>query len=389
MSEILPGALTGAEIHYQIRNGEGAEGLAAVHQTLMELCKTINERASRVYALSRQIEETWQGKAGIAAAGSARSFADTAAHNVSDLLTATQAVDDQINAFGVVFNKVVPVDEQAPIPTKMEMLLISQEHNFLQKLEKWRAASQNNIDAFAEYHAISMDNGRVMPTGFQLTYTRGGDVNLEKPDSSGAGGDAKSPAELPHSRSGSLSSGDSNSSAAPTSNSNTGAGRGTSVSNGLPETTSHAALDETHAASNVSNSAFPMDSRLPWSSGNTDGVGGGSGGASGGSGFGVGSGGTPIPEQGAARNPGRTVGIGGPISEALSGSKGNLTGAAASKPGASGMPLGGAPGSAGKDEDREHQRAPFLQEADPDDIFLGGLEITTAPVIGETRRTNS
>jgi len=50
------------------------------------------------------------------------------------------------------------------------------------------------------------------------------------------------------------------------------------------------------------------------------------------------------------------------------------------------MPLSGAPGASSKDEDREHQRAPFLQEADPDDIFLGGLEITTAPVIGETRK---
>ncbi len=51
--------------------------------------------------------------------------------------------------------------------------------------------------------------------------------------------------------------------------------------------------------------------------------------------------------------------------------------------------MGAAPmgaGGAGKgqgDDETEHQRASYLQENDPDEVFLGDLGKTAPPVIGE------
>jgi len=53
--------------------------------------------------------------------------------------------------------------------------------------------------------------------------------------------------------------------------------------------------------------------------------------------------------------------------------------------GVAGNPMMGGPPAA-KDpngEDREHRRAPFLQEFDPESVFIGDLPMTTRPVLGE------
>ncbi|WP_158881430.1 hypothetical protein [Amycolatopsis anabasis] len=60
-------------------------------------------------------------------------------------------------------------------------------------------------------------------------------------------------------------------------------------------------------------------------------------------------------------------------------------GAAAGAKGAAGMPAGAAgAGGKGKEEDKEHKRAGFLQENDPNEFFgTEGLDRTTPPVIGQ------
>ncbi|WP_235999084.1 hypothetical protein [Qaidamihabitans albus] len=59
-------------------------------------------------------------------------------------------------------------------------------------------------------------------------------------------------------------------------------------------------------------------------------------------------------------------------------------GAAGGARGAGGMaPMGAGAGKGKGSDDDEHQRASYLQENDPDEVFIGKLDRTTPPVIGE------
>jgi hypothetical protein len=102
------------------------------------------------------------------------------------------------------------------------------------------------------------------------------------------------------------------------------------------------------------------------------------GGAGGGSGGGGARGGGP-GAGGPGRGPGGATGLGpGASAEAAGGGRG----AAGARGGAgmAGMPMGAGRGRG--DEDTEHERPAYLQEADPESLF-GTDEVTAPPVIGE------
>ncbi|NIH85389.1 hypothetical protein [Amycolatopsis granulosa] len=112
------------------------------------------------------------------------------------------------------------------------------------------------------------------------------------------------------------------------------------------------------------------------------GGGGGGGRAAGGAGGRLGG------AAGAERAPGRRAGIGEPGARAAAESAGSGRAGAAGKAGTSGAPGVGPAGGKKKDEDKDHERAAYLLEDDPDSIF--GLDGATdengnrisPPVIG-------
>ncbi|MEY7972728.1 hypothetical protein AB8O38_12085 [Saccharomonospora xinjiangensis] len=69
---------------------------------------------------------------------------------------------------------------------------------------------------------------------------------------------------------------------------------------------------------------------------------------------------------------------GTPLGGASAGSSGG-----AGTRGAGMAPMGAAGGRGQGDEDKEHQRASYLQENDPDEAFIGDLGKTAPPVIGQ------
>ncbi|MEU6642198.1 hypothetical protein ABZ863_06565 [Saccharomonospora sp. NPDC046836] len=115
---------------------------------------------------------------------------------------------------------------------------------------------------------------------------------------------------------------------------------------------------------------------------------GGSGGAGAGRGVaagGIGAGGGTASE-GAARalaaGKGTGTGLPGGAAAAAAESAAKNTTAGARGAGMGGIGPAGA-GRAKGDEDQEHQRAAYLQENDPDEVFIGDLGKTAPPVIGE------
>ncbi|NIH82390.1 hypothetical protein [Amycolatopsis viridis] len=115
---------------------------------------------------------------------------------------------------------------------------------------------------------------------------------------------------------------------------------------------------------------------------------GGGGGGGGGRAPGGGAGGRLGGAAGAERVPGRRAGIGEPGARAAAESAGSGRTGAAGKAGTSGAPGMGPAGGKKQDEDKDHERAAYLLEDDPDSIFgLDGAtdeygNRITPPVIG-------
>lgn len=118
-------------------------------------------------------------------------------------------------------------------------------------------------------------------------------------------------------------------------------------------------------------------------SGGSGGVGSGSG-AGGRAGEAIGRGGGAAAENARGLAAGKGTGAGMSSGAAAAESAAARGGASAAARGAGGMPMGAAGGGRGKgSEDDEHQRASYLQENDPDAVFIGDLGKTTPPVIGQ------
>nr|WP_245788919.1 PPE domain-containing protein [Amycolatopsis marina] len=118
-------------------------------------------------------------------------------------------------------------------------------------------------------------------------------------------------------------------------------------------------------------------------SGGTGGGGGGAGAGAGRAGEAVGRGGGAAAENARGLAAGKGTGAGMPGGVAAGESAAARGGASAAR-GAGGMPMGAAGAGRGKgSEDDEHQRAAYLQENDPDAVFIGDLGKTTPPVIGQ------
>ncbi|MBK1785726.1 hypothetical protein [Prauserella cavernicola] len=113
------------------------------------------------------------------------------------------------------------------------------------------------------------------------------------------------------------------------------------------------------------------------------GSGSGAGGAGRGSVGGVGSGGSAGDAAARALGAGKGTGAampGGAASAAESAAAKGASGTRGAGMGAMG-PAGA--GRANREEDEEHQRPEYLQENDPDEVFIGDLGKTSPPVIGE------
>ncbi|WP_216215574.1 hypothetical protein [Amycolatopsis aidingensis] len=100
-------------------------------------------------------------------------------------------------------------------------------------------------------------------------------------------------------------------------------------------------------------------------------------------------GGMPAPRggsQGTPAGPGRGTGAGEPGARSANEfARGGSSQGGAGARGA-GAPMGAAGGRGNKDEDKDHKRAEYLQEDDPNEYFgTDGVGKTVPPVIGETR----
>ncbi|RZQ64248.1 PPE domain-containing protein [Amycolatopsis suaedae] len=406
------GPLTASQIYEQVTGGPGPAKLIDAQTACAQLQMRLHDRSKQVQDLGGTIAEGWQGNAGAAAAGAATPLATAAQHDADLLVTADRAIADQTNAFEVVKSKVVPVPPNPPPITSEDVkagLLIPDMSGYFQKLGQWNAQSQANVDAFAAYHGASTSNGQTMPTVYAPLVDPGGSISMaEKPGGTDGfkGGSSEPP---PGGPGGGVHSGPS---APPPS---VPGGSGPQPHSGPPPASGpvpNGVSDNTRAASNIPGTDQPGNQQQvrptppgtpnlpnnPNYPGMVPGPPGYRGpGAPGGlrpGGFGPGTGGPGGLASGRVGGPGavpggpgvggRMTGVGGP--EGVAGRPGAAgAGGAGGRSGA--MPMGGAPmaGRGEKEEDKEHQRAPYVKGEDPDELFGGDIVKPVPPTIGESK----
>jgi hypothetical protein len=389
MSQIPETPMSSSEIYQKIHSGIGTSSLEESSEAALVLVERTMDRLSKTALLKEKIADFWRGKAASTATERFSQFIDTAYTDASQTVSASNAIKNQVDAFAKVYSRVVFVDQQRPEINYDDINdLIINGRSFDQKLRDWQTKNYNNIQAFADYHTASVDNANSLPTEFQS-------LSVEE--------NPAAPVSVPHESSSAGRGPTSVSIAGYPANKN---GSPSPVISGQQESVlamDHSTVDTTHTAGAASSVVGPTN---PWGNSASDaavwaasgehpsgvnpflldGGGGGSHGGVAGGGSGGAANGEPLL-GGKTNAPGRSTGIGAPGVSSSSFKEG-LAASPPAKPGGSGIPLGGVPGASSKEEDSEHQRAPFLQEADPDDLFLGGLERTTAPVIGETRQSH-
>ncbi|AXB46575.1 hypothetical protein [Amycolatopsis albispora] len=175
------GSLTASQIYEQINGGLGTGYLEAAQNAVNVLRTNLMLSAQMVGELAAQIQDGWTGEAGNTAANAAAPLAKASIQDADLLSDADQAVANQGSAFGTVKNSVVPVPPNKPELTSadvVEAITTGNWNTYNHKLGEWQAKTQQNIDAFAGYHATSMDNGDTMPNSFTPLVDPGAPISL-------------------------------------------------------------------------------------------------------------------------------------------------------------------------------------------------------------------
>ncbi|AXB46703.1 PPE domain-containing protein [Amycolatopsis albispora] len=428
----MNGPLNASQIYEQINGGPGTNWLVAAQESSVSLTSNLSERAQQIANLASKIQAGWTGEAGNNAANAALPLAKASLEDASLLAKAGSALEDQTSAFGTVKNSVVPVPPNKPELTSadvFEAITTGNWNSYNDKVGDWQAKSQQNIDAFAGYHATSMGNGDTMPSSFTPLVDPGASVSLAE-----AGGEKNAPpgGGQPNGPTGGVGGGQPHPIGG--GQPNTGQPNGSQPNAGQPNVPAQGTPPAPNPTDNTKAAAYnppttpkmpPTTPYLPPSGptnpgvptpvgafntnfgpgangqpGGTGRVGGGTGRIGPGGQPGVGTGGQPgkpgapgpvaggpgrpaVP--GNPAGPGRMVGGGMPVEGVAA--RGGAAGATG-RPGApGGAPMGGAaPGANRGEEDKEHQRPDYLLGPDPDVLFGGDREKPVPPVIGETRK---
>ncbi|MGC7093815.1 hypothetical protein ACPZ19_04030 [Amycolatopsis lurida] len=404
----MNGPLNAAQIYEQVNGGSGTGRLLDAQEGAINLTATLSERAQQIANLASKIQAGWTGEAGANAANAALPVAKASLEDAALLAEAGSALENQSSSFGTVKNTVVPVPATKPEMTSADVVAAVTTGNwdgYNNKVGEWQAKSQQNIDAFAGYHASSMGNGDTMPSSFAPLVDPGASISLAGETAAPGGGQPNGPTGgigggPPNTVGGSQSHAPGQSAPPPS-----GVGPSSVPNQQTPsDSTKAAAYNPPPVAPTPTPPATPNTTPYaPYSGGNNNapfiggavktgpgiGPGGqpgntggrpGLSGPIGGTGRVIGgpgnvAGGPGNPTGGPGNSPGRTVG--GP---------GGISGAAGvnGRPGGS-TPIGGAaPGANRGEEDKEHQRPEYLLGPDPDELFGGDREKPVPPVIGET-----
>ncbi|UJW33707.1 hypothetical protein L3Q67_08050 [Saccharothrix sp. AJ9571] len=412
--------LNAAQIYEQINGGPGTTWLVAAQESASNLTSNLSERAQQIANLAQKIQAGWTGEAGANAANAALPLAKASIADAELLAEAGTALESQTSAFGTVQHRVVPVPPTKPELTSADVFDAVTTGNwdgYNNKVGEWQAKSQQNIDAFAGYHATSMGNGDTMPSSFTPLVDPGAPIGLAEHTATPTGGAPGG--SQPNTTAGNVPGGSHPGNVspipqqqqAPQQKQQQPAPAGQS-----PSPVGQSPTDGTKAAAynppvapkappsgGTPNPYSPPPGSNPWSPP---------------PGFPANPGGRPgtgVPNSGGLYNGGRPGSLGGPGgTPGTPGTPGNPPGRSVGGVPTGGAPTGGAPvrggtgpaGMAGKpggpggvpfgpagaggaqrgEEDKEHRRPDYLFGPDPDKLFGGDTEKPTPPVIGETRK---
>lgn len=419
------------QIYRNFREGRGTFEMQEVTAELKKLQETYGDRATTIAALQGAMEQGWTGEGGAAARNGAGPLVPALFDSATAMDATTGSLGGQADAWHAAANKVEPVpplpEQPNPFTTGLEIVTGSTNeiHSYEAALEqRWHAVS-TNLDAMASYENETGGNS-TFPRTYGVMAQGGADVTVEtsKPDAisgdvtnpsgvTGASGVTPSvpgvanvpvasnapavgngpvPGGTPVSNPGGLPGGTPSppggTPGVPSAPGPAGAAS-TARPTGTPATTGPGGLAAT---------AVPPNGRASTGTGRTGGV---PRTTSGGPRTGQGVGGRPpggatpgreglpggrVPAEGGARGGALGAGRGTgavPPGGAAAAESAAARGGATTARGTGMMPVGAGAGRGKGDEDEEHQRKSYLQENDPDELFVGDLGHTAPPVIGE------
>ncbi|WP_110337632.1 hypothetical protein [Prauserella flavalba] len=434
------GGLSGEQVFDNFKQGEGTSSLQLIATELLKLQKTYGKRAEAIEGIQRSMESAWSGDAGTRARQGAGPLMPALEESARNMDSTVGSMKTQAGDWHTAANSVEPVPPlpekpnpwttglKAAIPVAGPFMASSDLRSYQDGVEAHNRAAQHNVDVMSAYSNQTSSN-----SNFPRTY------GVLEPGSS--------PISVASSSTPSAISGDLHSDVTRSSTVSAPAGTGTPVTSGpmtsaVPQvgspvstgagtptttpgpitsgpagstgptgpTTGLAAAGpvtpppgsssgdrarpgstppgrSTFGTTNPTKPGAPRGlseragSRLYSPGGGSSGGTVGRGGAGGVGG--VGSGGSAGDAASRALGAGKGTGAGLPGGAASAAESAAARSAAGTR--GAGMGAMGAAGAGGarREEDEEHQRAAYLQENDPDEVFIGDLGKTTPPVIGE------
>jgi hypothetical protein len=438
--------MDGQQIYDNFAQGRGTRSIEQIAAELHKLTKTYGTRAQSISDLNTQMESAWTGEASAAAHSGAAALMPALEDSAKKMDRTTESTQNQSTAWTKASHAVEPVPPmpekpnpwttglKAAIPVAGPFMAADDINTYQDGAQAHQRAAQHNVDVMNSYSGQTGGNS-AFPRTYATLQPSGGSISLS--DVSGPGGISGGQSVAPDTTRASstftpsvasvasggpvsgapqvnapLSSGSvppsitggSSGSVAPPppvgggSGTVGGAGTGTSGTSGGGLIGGPGARDSNRGGTGRAGS---NTSRTAGFTRSTNGPGRGLAGdrlrgvpdpkATTGRGGTIGRGG--IGEGGAARGGvGDAAGRGaaGESARGLAAGKGTGTGipgaaaAAESAAGRGATPIGAAGAGRGKGgEDDEHQRPSYLQENDPDEVFIGDLGKTAPPVIGE------
>jgi hypothetical protein len=401
MSSPLPGMermlgglfpMSAHSIYQRVHEGPGPSSMYDAREAALTLSDSQQDRADQINRLAEKISAGWQGEAGAGAAGAATPLAKYAIGGSHKLVTTGNTLDEQGTGFEHVKNTVKPVPENAP-ESNFFNDLAPWETDLDKEIKQYQADSQHNIAAYDAYDGSSLDNENRLPQDFGELTDSGSNITVTPPGEKPPPPPPERPPEVGGSGDGSGTGGGTRSGSSI--GGPVGESRGAPELGQIPQTTSSAGFQDIPRPTGfppgtpVGSPGGPAPNQgFGPISGNLfgpGGPGGGPGGAGGRPGGGFGPGGAGAGRGGGfgpvGSGSGQGAGAGAAAGQGPGAAGRGGAGAAGGRgAGAGGMGggMGGGRGQGGEDE--EHQRASYLQEADPEAVF-GTDQLTAPPVI--------
>ncbi len=403
---------TGEQVYENFANGRGTGAMQSLADGLLQLRRSYLERAQAIKKIQERMEGAWTGDAGSAATAGAGPLATALQDSAVNMERTFESVTNQAQAWHQAANSVEPVP---PVPEKPSWWdnvtsLGGASDTYEQQLGKHAAAAARNVQVMSAYEAETASNQN-FPRSYTTLSSAGGSITIDSGTASSGVINVGS-SSVPDVRGGGMSAtsgpgvstgaapvvsgvpsvgrpgpgGMGSHSPTPISPVGPGAPPPTPVAGGGPVGTPPAG----DTRRNPGRSANPRTGTGPGRGGAGERAGsrlygprpgGGSASTSGGA---AGRLGDATAAKGGALGAPRVTGTGAVPGAAPTGGAPAGTAGGAGARGAGMAPMGAAGGGRGQgDEDKEHQRASYLQENDPDEAFIGDLGKTAPPVIGQ------